>query len=199
MVEEAIHASSYTYLRVTEDGNEYWIATAKQPIEKGMTVYYDQGLEMKKFTSKEIDRTFDSIWFVGKISSGSSTSGQRAGMSGSGSSRPLAQDKSISIEKASGSVSVQELYAGMSNYQGKTVSIRGKVTKFNTKIMGRNWVHLQDGTSEGNYIDVTITTNDVVKVDDVVIFTGKVTLNKDYGAGYKYDLIIEDAVLSAGS
>ena len=63
--------------------------------------------------------------------------------------------------------------------------------------MGNNWVHLQDGTSEGNYFDVTITTKDVVQVGDVVVFSGKGTLNKDFGAGYKYDLIIEEAVLSA--
>jgi len=62
--------------------------------------------------------------------------------------------------------------------------------------MGRNWVHIQDGTSAGKYFDLTITTQDVVETGDVVVFSGKVVLNKDFGAGYQYDLIMEEAVLA---
>ena len=103
--------------------------------------------------------------------------------------------RNISVDKIAGGVTVQDLYADMSGYEGKTVSIHGEVTKFNTKIMGRNWVHLQDGSSSGDYFDLTITTMAPVKVGDVVVFKGVVTLNKDFGAGYKYDLIMEEAVL----
>lgn len=195
-VEEVIQANSYTYLRVTEGDQEYWIATAKQPIEKGSTMYYDQGLEMQNFVSKELDRTFDSIWFVGKMRGSSSRSVQKMGSGSMGSGKQPARDTSISVSKVSGGLSIEELYSDMSAYEGKIVTIKGEVTKYNANIMGSNWVHLQDGTSKGAYFDVTLTTKDAVQVGDVVVFSGKVVLNKDFGAGYKYDLIIEDAALS---
>lgn len=192
VVKEAIHANSYTYLLVTEGSEEYWIATAKQPIEAGMTMYYDKGLEMKDFASKEIDRTFESIWFVGKMSGLSSASSGAMNKS-------MAPATNIAVEKVAGGVSVAELYENRADYEGKVVSIRGQVTKFNSKIMGRNWVHIQDGTKSGEAFDVTITTDATVEKGDVVVFNGTVGLNKDFGAGYVYDIIIEAAELSAES
>jgi len=194
VVKEVIQASSYTYLFVTEGNLEYWIATAKQPLEAGMTLHYDEGLEMKDFTSKEIDRTFDSIWFVGQMRGTSS-----ATTSAMGGKKPVEPAKDISVEKVAGSISIEELYAKKAGYEGKVVMVRGQVTKFNAGIMGRNWVHLQDGTKSGDAFDVTITTEAVVSKGDVVVFSGKVALNKDFGAGYKYDLIMEEATLSAES
>jgi len=190
LVKEVIQAKSYTYLFVTEGSQEYWIATAKQPLEAGMTLYYDQGLEMKNFTSKEIDRTFDSIFFVGQMRG---TSSAAAATSGGNKVMETAQD--ISVEKIAGSVSIQELHANKADYEGQVVTVRGQVTKFNAGIMGRNWVHLQDGTKSGAAFDVTITTQANVSKNDIVVFSGKIALNKDFGAGYKYDLIMEEAVL----
>lgn len=192
VVKEAIQANSYTYLYVSEDTKEYWIATAKQPFEVGMTLYYDQGMEMKDFTSKEIDRTFDSIYFVGKMrgtSSANASSGRKA----------VAPAKDIAVEKVAGGLSIAELYANKADYEGKVVTVRGQVTKFNSGIMGRNWVHLQDGTKSGDAFDLTLTTQAVVSKNDVVVFSGTVSLNKDFGAGYVYELILEEATLAAES
>jgi len=192
VVKEAIHANSYTYLFVTEGSEEYWIATAKQPIEAGMTMYYDKGLEMQDFTSKEIDKTFESIWFVGKMR------GQSSAASGN-MNRTMTTAANVEVEKVAGGVSVAELYDKRADLEGKAVSIRGQVTKFNSNIMGRNWVHIQDGTKSGEAFDVTITTEATVEKGAVVVFNGKVALNKDFGAGYVYDLIIEEAELSTES
>jgi len=189
-VDEAIQGNTYTYLKVTEGDLEYWIATAKQPIEAGATMYYDQGLEMKDFTSKEVDRTFESIWFVGQMRGTSSAASQMS--KGSPKTAAVAD---AAVEKIEGGVTVQDLYAGQAGFAGKAVTIRGTVTKFNAEIMGRNWVHVQDGTSAGDKIDVTITTAAVVKMGDVVVFQGVVALNKDFGAGYSYELILEEAKL----
>ena len=72
-------------------------------------------------------------------------------------------------------------------------TMRGKVTKVNSGILGKNWVHIQDGTeAEGNF-DLTVTTQETAKVGDVVVVQGKITLNKDFGSGYKYDVIMEEA------
>ncbi len=193
-VKEAIHANTYTYLYVSEGDKEYWIATAKQPLDVGMILGYDTGLEMKDFTSKEVDRTFESIWFVGKMRGASSAMTQM----GTGKN-PVAKVNNVTVSKAEGGLSVKDLYSDMTGYEGKIVTIRGKVTKFNSGIMGKNWVHLQDGTSAGDYFDVTLTTDAMVKVGDVLVFSGKVSLNKDFGAGYKYDLILEEAQVSAES
>lgn len=194
VVKEAIHANSYTYLFVAEGNDEYWIATAKQPMEAGMTLYYDKGLEMTDFTSKEIDRTFESIWFVGKLSGASSaTTGSVSGKAA------MEAVTNIAVDKIAGSVSIQELYDSKAKYEGQVVTVRGQVTKFNSSIMGRNWVHLQDGTKSGDAFDVTVTTTDVVAKGDVVVFSGKVALNKDFGAGYVYDLIMEEGTLATES
>jgi len=194
LVKEVIQAKSYTYLLASENNKEYWIATAKQPVEVGMTLQYDNGMEMKDFTSKEVDRTFESIWFVGVLRGTSSALANTA--TGKTTMEP---SKDISVEKAAGGVSIAELYANKADFEGKTVTIRGQVTKFNAGIMGRNWVHLQDGTKSGDGFDVTLTTQAVVSKNDVVVFSGKVALDKDFGAGYKYEVILEEAELSAES
>jgi hypothetical protein len=71
--------------------------------------------------------------------------------------------------------------------------MKGKVTKFNQGIMDRNWIHIQDGTSNEKNVDITITTNDVVKLGDVITVKGTITLAKDFGAGYFYEVIMEEA------
>ena len=101
----------------------------------------------------------------------------------------------ISVAKADGGVSIGELYSRRKSFEGKTVRIRGEVVKFSGGIMNRNWVHIQDGTKDGDNFDLTITTQDSVKVGDLVLFEGKVALDKDFGAGYFYGLILEEARL----
>jgi hypothetical protein len=63
------------------------------------------------------------------------------------------------------------------------------------EIMNKNWIHLQDGTSFNGFNDITITSLEKVKVDEIVSLKGKVVLNKDLGSGYKYDILIEDATV----
>jgi len=75
------------------------------------------------------------------------------------------------------------------------VLIKGQVTKVNRAIMEKNWVHLQDGTGDSGGFDLTVTTQEQVNVGDVVTFEGKITLNKDFGAGYSYEVIMEQAKL----
>ena len=87
---------------------------------------------------------------------------------------------------------VGDVFAGQAGLGGKEVAVRGKVVKFSAQIMGKNWVHVQDGTGQAGSNDLTVTTADNAKVGDTVLVTGKITLKKDFGMGYKYDLIIED-------
>lgn len=88
---------------------------------------------------------------------------------------------------------VQEIYQEKAKLNGKRVALRGKVVKYSEAIMGKNWLHLRDGTGKEPANDITVTTQSKAKVGDTVLVEGKVTLDKDLGAGYKYDVIIEDA------
>ena len=96
---------------------------------------------------------------------------------------------------AKGAISLHDLFSGRDKLAGKTVILTGKVVKFMPEIMNKNWIHLQDGTSYNGFNDITITSLEKVKVDEIVTLKGTVVLNKDLGSGYKYDVLIEDAVV----
>jgi hypothetical protein len=98
------------------------------------------------------------------------------------------------IARAEGGKTVAELFAEKDQLAGQPVVIRGKVVKSNPGIMGKNWLHVRDGSGAEGTNDITVTTaGDVPNVGDTVLVKGPVTLNKDFGMGYQYDVIIEDA------
>ena len=180
---------------------------------------------MKNFSSKTLGRTFDSIVFssglagatksphagmaMGAMGGGDSfasavaaeggaapaSEAQAAGSGGSlGAMAPFSE---IKVEIASGdnAYQVNDVFAKKDELNGKTVRIKGNVMKFSPMIMGRNWVHLQDGTGDpmSNTHDLVLTTAATVKEGDVVTMEGVLTANKDFGAGYKYEAIVEEA------
>ena len=100
------------------------------------------------------------------------------------------------ITKAKGGYTVEELYAKKDALKGKKVAVRGKVVKFNGDIMGRNWLHLQDGSGKQGANDITVTTNQNAKIGDTIIATGVMATNKDFGGGYSYEVILEDAAFT---
>jgi hypothetical protein len=195
-VQEVLQATSYTYLNVTEADKNYWIAITKRQIEPGTTISFAGALEMNNFQSKDLNRTFDKIYFVSRIDTGGSAAPQPS-MTMPHQGTPEPEKKEVSVEPAEGGVTIGQLYTNRDSYAGKTVLVRGQVTKVNRAIMDKNWVHLQDGTGGSGNFDLTVTTTDDVKVGDVATFEGKITLNKDFGAGYSYEVIMEDAKLQA--
>jgi hypothetical protein len=111
-----------------------------------------------------------------------------------GSAAPAAPRFDFSkIVKPKGGKTVQDVYQEKVKLNGKRVTLRGKVVKYNEAIMGKNWLHLRDGTGKDPNNDLTVTTQARAQVGDTVLVEGKVSLDKDLGAGYKYDVIIEDA------
>ena len=120
---------------------------------------------------------------------------QAAGSGGSlGASAPFSE---IEVDKASGENGqrVGDVFAKASELNGKTVAVKGQVVKFSPAIMGRNWVHIQDGTGDPmqNTHDLVITTAETVKEGDIVVMEGVLAAKKDFGANYKYEAIIEKA------
>jgi predicted RNA-binding protein len=115
-------------------------------------------------------------------------------MAGKESPGPVQTEKvNITLEPCEGCIRISDLFADKNGFSGKVIRIKGIVRKFNPEIMGKNWVHIQDGTEfEGGY-DLTITTNQMVSLDETVTFEGKIVLNKDFGYGYFYNILMEDA------
>ena len=192
-VKEVLNANAYTYLLVTEAEKEFWIAIPKTEITVGKTYTYEGGVEMKNFESKDLKRTFDSVLFVeGVVDPNATTAAEPT-------STPVkvvsSKELSKGITLAKGGISVFDLYSTRDQLSGKTVILTGKVIKFMPEIMKKNWIHLQDGSNFNGFNDITITTLEKVKVDDIVSLKGTVVLNKDLGSGYKYDVLVEDAVL----
>jgi hypothetical protein len=116
-------------------------------------------------------------------------------MAGQKSTGPVKTEKiSANIQPCEGCIKLSDLFSGKKSYEGKVIRITGQVTKFNAGIMGKNWVHIQDGSEfEGEY-DLTVTTAGDATVGDTITIEGKIALDKDFGYGYFYKVIMEDGV-----
>jgi hypothetical protein len=194
-VKEVLQASTYTYLFVNENKEDYWIAVSKVDIKVDDHLFYNKALEMKDFKSEELDRTFDRILFVEDL--GGMKLKTESIPNDSLHNKLKEQEKKpiINVDLAPDGIRIAELMENRDNYANKKIIIRGQVVKINAGIMDRNWVHLKDGTSHSGKSDLTFTTQEEVKVGDVVTFEGTVAVEIEYGAGYVYPLIVENAIL----
>jgi len=192
-IKEVIQTTSYTYLNLDENGQDVWIAIDKQPMNEGDIVYYLEGLAMKNFESEELNRTFEIIYFIQDISDQPISAQQPMVMGSTEPTKPTLEKIDVSVEIPEGGVSIAELYGNMEEYKGKSVTVRGKVTKVNTAIMNRNWIHIQDGTGDDKHFDLTVTSDDNPQVGDIVTYWGTIDTDKDFGMGYYYELILEEA------
>jgi len=100
------------------------------------------------------------------------------------------------VAKAAGGKTVGEIFAATADLAGKEVVFRGKVVKFNSGIMGKNWLHVQDGSGEAGTNDLTVTTDGTAAVGDTVLVKGVLGTDKDFGFGYKYAVIVENAAVT---
>ncbi len=196
VVEEVLPTSKYTYLNVNEDGVKSWIAIPKKDIEVGGTYYYRGGLKKTNFKSAEYDRVFETLYLVSDVIKDPSL-GEAGGMAGGSPhgapSGDVVLEQKTKLDPPSGGISLAELFANRKKYEGQTVRVIGRCVKLNNMIMNRNWVHLQDGSLSGAGTDLTVTTTENIPLGSIVSMEGKITLNKDFGAGYKYEIIMEEA------
>jgi hypothetical protein len=193
VVNEILHTSKYSYLNVTEKEEKFWIAIPKSEVEIGDVYFFKGGLLKKNFKSQEFDRVFETVYLVSNYWKKAVPGEKNA----STENMPKTNDPPITevgnIERAAGSVPISELIGNKEKYNGKLVQITGKCTKVNNMIMGRNWVHMQD--ESGEKFDLTVTTTEVINLGSVVTLEGTIILDKDFGAGYRYDILMEGAVL----
>lgn len=203
-VVETMNAGGYTYVCLEKDGKKTWVAVQEMKVTVGSKMSFLPGEVMRNFASKSLDRTFDAIVFSAGPAPGS-VKAAAAGVPGGDPSHVGSKanvtslDKDIKVEKAAGAnaYTVAEAYAKSASLNKKKISVRGKVVKFSKGIMDRNWVHLQDGSGDqkkGTH-NLVVTTQDIVAVGDVVTATGTFAKDRDFGAGYLYKAIIEDATV----
>jgi len=203
---ETLDASSYTYVRFQTPDGEVWAAVPQARLEIGAQVVIASPQLMSNFESKTLGRTFDTIYFGTLEAQPASSPMAKAGTNPHESTQGgmdrlvSARDANaapIEVAKADGAAgrTIAELYAQKADLSGKTVAVRGKVVKYSSGIMGRNWIHLQDGTGDATAgtNDITVTSSGVTAVGEVILVQGTVTVDKDFGAGYRYAVIVEDA------
>ena len=191
---EHIAASPYSYVRIKTSKGDVWAAVNEAQIEKGTQVTVLNATLMTKFASKSLGRTFDEIYF-GSLA----TAGEAAGAGGDphAGTATTAATFDVHVEKAPGADArtVAEIWAHAATIDGKTVTIRGKVVKVNEGVMGKNWIHLQDGSGDAGQgtNDLTVTSLEVASIGETVTIAGIARTNKDFGSGYLYRVIVEDA------
>lgn len=192
IVKEVIQTSQYTYLLAKKDNQDLWLAVSRMQVETGSSYYYQDGLAMSNFKSQELDRVFDKIIFIEELFSSPPTGNEDSHSTDFGHTATVSSEKNvISVDVAEGGISIADLYSEKKSYSGKIVRIRGIVAKYNPEIMERNWIHLQDGTDFEGQFDLTVTSDVSVNTGDIVTFEGIITLDKDFGYGYFYDVIME--------
>jgi hypothetical protein len=196
---EQLAAPPYVYLRIQTTGGEVWAAVVGDQVADGSEVTVYSPMLMSNFESKSLQRTFPEVYFGSLTAAPTAPAAMAAPATGT---NPHAAAASTSIEvgvvdKAEGADArtIAEAWAQKAELADKTITVRGKVVKYNPGVMGKNWMHLQDGSGDpaNGSNDLTVTTMDEVTKGDIVTITGTMHIDKDFGAGYSYAIIVEDA------
>jgi hypothetical protein len=195
---EVKDVESYSYLRLMTKDGEIWAAVNRAPVKKDAEVTIENAMVMTNFESKALKKTFDSIIF-GTLG-GAAAAGAGGDMAAvhAGVAKP-ADVGDVKVAKASGpdARTVAEIVSKRTALKDKPVLVRGKVVKYTPEVLGKNWIHLRDGSgsAKDNTDDVLVTTKDQAKIGDVVVVKGVVHTDRDLGSGYSYKVLIEEATL----
>ena len=174
-------------------------AVATAPVKKGAIVTIQDITVMNDFQSKALKKTFKTVVF-GSLAAGPGSASAKAAPVSPHTGVPKAVEAmDVKVPKATGANArtVGEIMAKPGDAKDKPVLVRGKVVKYSGGIMGRNWIHLRDGTGSATdkTNDLLVTTTEQAKVGDVITAKGVVRVDKDFGAGYVYKALVEDAAL----
>lgn len=219
-VVETLDGGGYTYVKLTTEEGDFWAAARKFSVAAGDEVEIAGMTPMRNFHSPTLKRTFKEIQFAGRARLiGDSAVGDSAqphdgpsmagmppghpsldGVAAPPKPGPATPPKPGEIEPLSDGLTIAKLYDGRADWDGKTVRFRGRVVKASSGILGKNWLHIQDGTGAPGSNDITVTsTTAFAQPGSIVIVEGTVALNKDFGAGYSYEVIVENATLTMES
>lgn len=195
---ETMNSGGYTYVQVDTGKEKVWAAAPETSVKVGDKASFPAAMAMDNFHSATLDRKFDLVYFVSSLTvngAAAAPTGQGKGTAPSATA-PVGTTLQVEVKgvkKAKDGKTIQELFASKAEMKGKPVTVRGIVVKYNSGIMGSNWIHIKDGSGAAGTDDLTLTTQATAKVGDTVLIQGVVALEKDFGGGYKYNLIVEDA------
>lgn len=197
-VAEVLPTDRYVYLEVDEGDKTFWIATRKMEVAVGETYFYKGGLLKTMFESKEYNRMFDTIYLVSNLVSSDHSKHMQGNTMSETPSLTSANKEDIPMHTDenvvhNGTVRIADVVNDPRKYEGHTIQVKGICAKINPNIMDRNWIHVKDG-SQDDY-DMVITSNSYVPEGKEFTMRAVVHLNRDFGAGYAYDLILENGVL----
>ncbi len=182
---ETLDSGGYTYIRVQEGSDSYWIAMTQRPLKRGESLRFEGEGWMRDFHSKTLDRTFEKIMFASDPVQANQTE------------TTLKPDLMSSKYQEKGSVTIAEIFADRDRYAGRKIRVRGMVTKTSLQIMKRNWLHLQDGSSFKGADDLVFTsTAEMPKEGDIIVAEGILSKDIDFGYGYFYPVIVENATFA---
>ena len=196
---ETMNSGGYTYVNLEKNGKKTWVAASETRVKVGQEVSCPSGMNMNNFTSKTLKRTFESITFCntplntvgGKMDTNQKSPGSKGAK--------VTSVGAIKVKKASGAnaYTVGDIYKNKSKLDKKKIVVRGKVVKVSGGIMNKNWIHLQDGTGsqKNGTNNLVFTSQDLPALGDVVTMQGILYKDKDFGSGYKYDVIVEKATI----
>ena len=194
-----MNAATYTYVLVDTGAQKLWAAAPQFAVKAGDAVVVAEAVPMAKYFSKTLNRTFDVVYFSGNVAvNGALTTAPTASAALPPGHPPTDRAAApavnlTGIKRADHGQTVAEILTGKAKFAGKPIAVRGRVVKFNAMIMGKNWLHIRDGSGTDGTNDLTVTTQTTAKVGDLVLVTGVLAADRDFGAGYKYGLIVEDA------
>ncbi|HEY3308925.1 MAG TPA: OB-fold nucleic acid binding domain-containing protein [Desulfuromonadaceae bacterium] len=199
---QTMNSGGYSYVNLQKNsGDKIWIAVPEAPIKSGAQMSFQSGMEMKNFESKSLKRTFDSIIFssgviASQASAASAAEPKKEASPGSkGAATPKEEKITVTKAKGANATTIENAYLNSAKLDKKKVVIRGKVVKVSAGIMGKNWIHIQDGTgsqAKRNH-NMVCTSSEMAKVGDVITVTGILAKDRDFGSGYRYDAIVENA------
>jgi hypothetical protein len=216
---ESMNSGGYSYINLQKSsGGKVWIAVPETRITVGEQMSFKEGLVMTNFQSKTLKRSFDSIIFSNGIIPqpkaevaktqpkdlsvppiSTSADPKKKQKIVIGSKLAVTSKGKVSVTRAKGpnAYTVEEVYRNSARLNTKKVVVRGKVVKASTGIMKKTWIHIQDGSgsqAKGTH-NLVFTTKGTANVGDVITVSGTVAKDRDFGYGYRYKVILEDAVI----
>lgn len=210
---EVLNVDNYTYLRLKTASGEAWAAVTTTALAKGAKVTIANPMPMDNFESKTLKRRFDRVYFgqiagPGAKMAGGPAPAMQGGMPGAmsngmpgamhspgGAAAPAVATTPVPKASGADARTVAEVVQGKAKLKDKTVLIRARVVKVSSGIMGKNWLHLQDGSgkAQDGSNDLLVTSKDSAAVGDIVTARGVVRTDVTVGPGYAYAVLVEDA------
>jgi len=202
---ETMNSGGYTYILLDTEQDQRWIAGMETVIQVGDVVQTSQGMSMDNFTSNTLNRTFDVVYFVDalyNLSAPVAADGHPGGAQPAAQAAPMAAGEvelaDVTVEEFEPGKNIAYVYANKDELAGQQVSLRGTVVKYNSNILGWNFIHIRDGSGDAadGSNDLTVTSTAETAIGDTVVVAGTLILNKDFSAGYEFPVLLEDATIT---